>query len=142
MKQNDMQVQHPTKPLGVGCGGSQCVFHGATGLIIVGIARHTADKTEHSDMLAGEAKALHTTKRSSGIDVSDPELALAWASVRQDSDPQINWCAFNHAEVSFVVRECIKLCDPLPSFFTSVAHSIVSSERSKGTTMISAAVAG
>lgn len=50
-------------------------------------------------MLAGEAKALHTTKRSSGIDVSDPELAQAWASVRQDSEPQINWCAFTHAEV-------------------------------------------
>lgn len=50
-------------------------------------------------MLAGEAKALHTTKRSSGIDVSDPELAQAWASVRQDSDPQMNWCAFTYAEV-------------------------------------------
>ena len=50
-------------------------------------------------MLAGEAKALHTTKRSSGIDVSDPKLAQAWASVKQDSDPQVNWCAFTHAEV-------------------------------------------
>lgn len=49
-------------------------------------------------MLAGEAKALHTTKRSSGIDVSDPELAQSWASVQQDSDPQ-NWCAFTYAEV-------------------------------------------
>ena len=50
-------------------------------------------------MLAGEAKALHTTKRSSGIDVSDPELAEAWANVRQDSDPQIDWCALTYAEV-------------------------------------------
>jgi len=50
-------------------------------------------------MLAGEAKALHTTKRSSGIDVSDPELAQAWANVRQDSEPQTDWCAFTYAEV-------------------------------------------
>lgn len=51
-------------------------------------------------MLAGEAKALHTTKRSSGVDISHPVLAETWAKVRQDSDPQTDWCAFHHAEVS------------------------------------------
>ncbi|CAM9321539.1 unnamed protein product [Sphacelaria rigidula] len=51
-------------------------------------------------MLAGEAKALHTTKRSSGVDVSDPALAEAWAKVQRDSDPQTDWCAFHHAEAS------------------------------------------
>ncbi|CAN0090563.1 unnamed protein product [Laminaria digitata] len=51
-------------------------------------------------MLAGEAKALHTTKRSSGVDVSNPALADAWARVRQDSEDQTNWCAFSHAEGS------------------------------------------
>ncbi|CAM9443340.1 unnamed protein product [Scytosiphon promiscuus] len=51
-------------------------------------------------MLAGEAKALHTTKRSSGIDISDPELAQTWASVRKDTDPQPDWCAFTYAEGS------------------------------------------
>ena len=57
-------------------------------------------------MLAGEAKALHTTKRSSGIDVSDPELAQAWTSVQQDSDPQ-NWCAFTYAEVCMRNNLCL-----------------------------------
>ncbi|CAN0428194.1 unnamed protein product [Ascophyllum nodosum] len=51
-------------------------------------------------MLAGEAKALHTAKRSSGVDVSDPALADAWDRVRRDSDPQTDWCAFTHAEAS------------------------------------------
>lgn len=55
-------------------------------------------------MLAGEAKALHTTKRSSGVDVSDPALADAWARVRQDSDPQTDWCAFHHAQVPWTAR--------------------------------------
>ncbi|CAM9501771.1 unnamed protein product [Ectocarpus sp. 12 AP-2014] len=51
-------------------------------------------------MQVGEAKALHTTKRSSGIDVSDPSLAEAWASIRTDGEPQTNWCAFTYAEGS------------------------------------------
>lgn len=59
-------------------------------------------------MLAGEAKALHTTKRSSGIDVSGPELAQAWTSVQQDSDPQ-NWCAFTYAEVCMRNNLCLMM---------------------------------
>jgi len=30
------------------------------------------------EMLSGDAKALHTTHRSSGVDVSDPSLSEAW----------------------------------------------------------------
>lgn len=33
-------------------------------------------------MLAGEAKTLHTTEHSSGVDVSDPVLAEGWGRVR------------------------------------------------------------
>ncbi|CAM9277740.1 unnamed protein product [Choristocarpus tenellus] len=46
-------------------------------------------------MLAGEAKALHTTKRSSGVDVSDPSLAEAWSRVRSDESAD-DWCAFTY----------------------------------------------
>ena len=36
-------------------------------------------------MLSGDAKALHTTHRSSGVDVSDSALAEAWEAVRDDA---------------------------------------------------------
>lgn len=71
-------------------------------------------------MLAGEAKALHTTKRSSGVDVSDPALADAWARVRQDSEDQTNWCAFAHAEVNDVWR---RDCHVFLSCFSSSLYT-------------------
>ena len=36
-------------------------------------------------MQSGEAKALHTNHRSSGIDTSDPSLQEAWEDVRNDA---------------------------------------------------------
>ncbi|KAG5190870.1 hypothetical protein JKP88DRAFT_352499 [Tribonema minus] len=45
-------------------------------------------------MQVGDAKALHTTQRSSGLDVSSPELAAAWQKVRSKSDS--HWCLFGY----------------------------------------------
>mmetsp|Transcript_4737 Transcript_4737/g.7140 ORF Transcript_4737/g.7140 Transcript_4737/m.7140 type:complete len:162 (-) Transcript_4737:117-602(-) len=49
-------------------------------------------------MQVGARNELHTAKRSSGLDLSDPRLQSAWDDVRSDSD--VNWCLFGYPDGS------------------------------------------
>ena len=46
-------------------------------------------------------KELYGAKRSSGVDISDPEIAAAWDKVKDDCSPEVrNIC---HAEIEVLI---------------------------------------
>mmetsp|Transcript_16604 Transcript_16604/g.27710 ORF Transcript_16604/g.27710 Transcript_16604/m.27710 type:complete len:154 (-) Transcript_16604:4465-4926(-) len=49
-------------------------------------------------------KELYGAKRSSGVDVSDPEIAATWEKVREDGDA-LNWLLLSYAD-SKTMRVC------------------------------------
>ncbi|CAM9624941.1 unnamed protein product [Discosporangium mesarthrocarpum] len=76
-------------------------------------------------MLQGEAKALYTSRRSSGVDLSDPALTEAWAKVRSDESAE-DWCAFTYSGSSSTVLALLGCgCGGVAELCSSLSENIV-----------------